>query len=467
MGSPVRVGSICSGMMTEHWALELLPWRFEEVFWCEKGVAPRQFIEANIDPRVAGFSDVMSDEFLNGAPPCDILLAGFPCQPFSVAGANHGLQDKEGRGVVVIGILRYVKQNKPHIVVLENVKGLAGKHRGVLDNVVASLERLGYVVSWKVLDMDVHGGVPCRRSRVYIVAILSSMPATGGSSRPATGGSLQPAAGVSSGPATGGSSGPAVMVWPGPIPCADISTIFDDTVKLTDFCDYPFHVTGQTKNRNLRRAVEKVKEQGIRESRDPTTYNVVADLGGTNLNVGWGVCPCITKSRGAALAYWSISHGRPLTVNELCRLQGLNPDWLNITVSPHQMGALLGNGYACTVIARVIAAAIQAVECSATGGMPATGGRPAPDNTPATGCKPATGGMPAGGGNPPARGGNPADGRSRQRDRSHRRTGWRQTADPARGRRPVTGGANPLLKRSAATSSDSNSLLPRRSARLR
>ena len=72
---------------------------------------------------------------------------------------------------------------------LGNVKGLLTRHRSVLDNIVNILTKLGYVVSWRVLDMNVHGSVPCRRSRVYIVGMLR--PGTG--SQPATGASSQPA----------------------------------------------------------------------------------------------------------------------------------------------------------------------------------------------------------------------------------------------------------------------------------
>ena len=78
--------------------------------------------------------------------------------------------------------------------------------------------------------------------------------------------------------------------------------------------------------------------------------------------MSWGLAPCLTKTRGQSHAFWSMQHGRPLTVREMCRLQGLNPDWLNVNVSSKQMGGLLGNGFACTVLARIIAAAIEAVE---------------------------------------------------------------------------------------------------------
>ena len=126
---------------------------------------------------------------------------------------------------------------------------------------------------------------------------------------------------------------------------------------------------------NLKEAVRRVKAVARKESREPNEYCVVADLGGSKVLMGWHHAPCLTKTRGEALAFWTMQHNRPLSVRELARLQGLNIDTMNITVSCNQMGGLLGNGFTCTVIARVCAAAIQAYEGSATGGLgSATGG---------------------------------------------------------------------------------------------
>ena len=186
MDSPIRLGSVCSGMITEKWACSRLPWHFATVFWCENDPVAIKFIKANIEPGVPGFLDVMSDEFLEFAPPCDFLVGGFPCQPFSIAGIGKGLSDAAGRGVVVLGILRYIEKNKPQHVLLDNVKGLVIRDRPILDKVVNILEVLGYIVSWRLLDSRTHGAVPQSRLRVYIVAIKQdSGPATGG---PATGG---------------------------------------------------------------------------------------------------------------------------------------------------------------------------------------------------------------------------------------------------------------------------------------
>ena len=302
-------------MITEHWALEFLPWDFQCVFWCDSGRSQCKFIQGNIGSQTLGFLDVMSDKFLNCAPPCDVLLGGFPCQPFSIQGSGAGTKDTKGRGVIVDGILNYVKKRRPRIVILENVLGLVYRHRSTLDNVVATLTTYGYAASWSILDMYVHGGVPCRRARVYIVGLLA--------------------------PATGGSSCSPSMQWPEPIPCAPLSTIFDDDVKLINYSTYPIQKVNGNMRKNLEHSLEKVIAVGKMQSKDPTEYCVVADLGGNRLNMGWGLAPCLTKTRGQAHAFWSMQHGRPLTVREMCRLQGLNPDWLNVNVTSRQMGGWL------------------------------------------------------------------------------------------------------------------------------
>ena len=88
----------------------------------------------------------MTDHFLENAPTCDLLIGGFPCQPFSIMGSGAGMHDVKLRGIVVVWILKYVKKNLPSMVMLENVKGLVDRHREVLHNVVGALERMGYVV---------------------------------------------------------------------------------------------------------------------------------------------------------------------------------------------------------------------------------------------------------------------------------------------------------------------------------
>ncbi|MSQ05415.1 MAG: DNA (cytosine-5-)-methyltransferase [Nitrosomonadaceae bacterium] len=73
------------------------------------------------------FKDVF-DLTVKNIPPYNILIAGFPCQPFSIAGLRKGLKDK--RGEVFSAIIRILKETKPDAFLLENVKGIVNHDKG-------------------------------------------------------------------------------------------------------------------------------------------------------------------------------------------------------------------------------------------------------------------------------------------------------------------------------------------------
>ena len=101
------------------------------------------------------------------APDFDILLAGFPCQPFSTAGKREGFLDT--RGTLFFEIERILQDKSPFGFLLENVEGLVKHDRGrTLNAIVTNLKNLGYRVSWKVLNA-VDFGIPQNRKRIYLV----------------------------------------------------------------------------------------------------------------------------------------------------------------------------------------------------------------------------------------------------------------------------------------------------------
>ncbi len=100
-------------------------------------------------------------------PDFDILLAGFPCQPFSNAGKREGFLDT--RGTLFFEIERILQDKSPFGFILENVEGLVKHDRGkTLTTIINNLQQLGYRVSWKVLNA-VDFGIPQNRKRIYIV----------------------------------------------------------------------------------------------------------------------------------------------------------------------------------------------------------------------------------------------------------------------------------------------------------
>lgn len=101
-------------------------------------------------------------------PNFDILLAGFPCQPFSNAGHKKGFED--ARGTLFFDICRIIEHHQPQIVFLENVKAFKNHDKGRTFSVVkSSLEKLGYHVNAQVLNAR-DFGVPQNRERIYIIA---------------------------------------------------------------------------------------------------------------------------------------------------------------------------------------------------------------------------------------------------------------------------------------------------------
>ncbi len=101
-------------------------------------------------------------------PEHDILLAGFPCQAFSLAGHRKGFDD--ARGTLFFDVARIVKEHKPKVVFAENVKNLVNHDRGKTFKVIKRiLTDLGYDVFYQVLNSK-DFGVPQNRERIYIVA---------------------------------------------------------------------------------------------------------------------------------------------------------------------------------------------------------------------------------------------------------------------------------------------------------
>jgi DNA (cytosine-5)-methyltransferase 1 len=106
----------------------------------------------------------------------DLLVGGFPCQSFSIAGKRGGFSDT--RGTLFFEIARIVKQKQPRLLLLENVKGLLSHDEGkTFFTIIATLDELGYDLQWQVLNSK-DFGVPQNRERVFIIGHLR------GTSRP-------------------------------------------------------------------------------------------------------------------------------------------------------------------------------------------------------------------------------------------------------------------------------------------
>lgn len=117
-----------------------------------------------IDPR--DIREVQADDI----PDFDVMLGGFPCQAFSIAGNRQGFNDDKGRGNLFFEMERLFMAKQPQIIFLENVKNLATHDNGnTLKVILGSLRHHGYHVKHAILNASTHGGIPQNRERIYIV----------------------------------------------------------------------------------------------------------------------------------------------------------------------------------------------------------------------------------------------------------------------------------------------------------
>lgn len=111
-------------------------------------------------------------------PMCDVITAGFPCQPFSNAGNRKGVED--ARGMLYLDCLRIVEEKMPKVVVFENVKGIlsikTNEGKKLINEIVEILEnmKIGYNVKYELLNASDYG-VPQNRQRVILVGIRKDL----------------------------------------------------------------------------------------------------------------------------------------------------------------------------------------------------------------------------------------------------------------------------------------------------
>lgn len=102
-------------------------------------------------------------------PDHNILCAGFPCQPFSLAGKMEGFLHPT-QGTLFFDILKIIEAKKPDVVFLENVKNLRGHDKGnTFKIIIKSLEDEGYYIKSSILNGTTHANVPQNRERIFIV----------------------------------------------------------------------------------------------------------------------------------------------------------------------------------------------------------------------------------------------------------------------------------------------------------
>ena len=137
------------------------------VFACEIDTEAKRAYEANYKIKPHGdITQIVASDI----PDHDVLFAGFPCQPFSIIGKKLGFDDI--RGTLFFEIARILKEKKPKMFILENVKQLKTHNQGkTLEKIIETLENLDYKVQYDVLNA-LNFGLPQKRERIIIVGFL-------------------------------------------------------------------------------------------------------------------------------------------------------------------------------------------------------------------------------------------------------------------------------------------------------
>lgn len=236
-------------------------------------------------------------------PDFDVLLAGFPCQPFSIIGDKEGFRH-ETQGTLFFNIERILLAKKPKAFMLENVRNLTAHDKGRTFRVILShLKNAGYDVHYKVLNA-LDYGVPQKRERIIICGFRKKVP----------------------------------FEFPPPIPIEDRKTVADiidpDAEKDTSLF--------------VRAAIRKSRLERLKDKNYPRPYI-------SHENVAGSITPhafsCALRA-GASANYILINDERRPSAREMLRIQGF-PDEFKIVVNYGKIKHQTGNSVAVPVIRAV------------------------------------------------------------------------------------------------------------------
>ncbi len=116
---------------------------------------------------VDDINNIKSDD----VPDVDVIVGGFPCQAFSIAGYQKGFEDE--RGEVFFKLAKIINQKRPRVIFIENVRNLLSHDKGNTYKVIKeTLENYGYHLKTMVLNASEYGNIPQNRERIYIIGFL-------------------------------------------------------------------------------------------------------------------------------------------------------------------------------------------------------------------------------------------------------------------------------------------------------
>jgi DNA (cytosine-5)-methyltransferase 1 len=265
--------------------------------------------EANFGERPLGDIKAVDEK---SVPDHDLLLAGFPCQPFSIIGHMKGFEDT--RGTLFFDIARILNAKRPKAFVLENVKLLVGHNGGrTLARIMETLRAIGYQANYKVFNA-LNFGLPQKRERVFIVGFLK----------------------------------PTIFDWPtGEVPMKPLSEVLEKRVPERFFAsDY----------------IRERRWSVIKPKREPTIWH--ENKGG---HISAYPFSCALRA-GASYNYLLVNGERRLTPREMLRLQGF-PDSYKIVCNESQTRKQAGNSVPVPVVEAVLRKVFEASIWKETNGI--------------------------------------------------------------------------------------------------
>jgi len=163
---PIRVMSLFSGCGGTEL---LLPDNFEVIGHCEFDKYASSVLRYHY-PDIPNFHDVTEFADRDDVPEFDLLVGGFPCQSWSIAGLRKGFDDE--RGQLIYNVYDIIRKHKPKYLCLENVKGLLSKDKGdAFEAIMEYISGLGYELDFEVVNSKFFG-LAQNRERVFIFGKL-------------------------------------------------------------------------------------------------------------------------------------------------------------------------------------------------------------------------------------------------------------------------------------------------------
>lgn len=292
------------------------------VFASEWDPKARQTYQLNhLAERTFPFAEDITEVDPVDIPDHDVLCAGLPCQPFSIAGSLAGFEHTQGTLFFDVEQILYSK--KPRALLLENVKHLIkhddGRTFGIIQR---ALKRLGYHIKYKVLNATTYGNLPQNRERVYIVGFLDIEACER-------------------------------FEFPGEIPLE--SKVFGNIVNVSDRKADNYYQTN-TSSPAVARMHEHIRESGV----------VYQDRRGYIRANKSSVCPTLTASMGTGgnnVPLVMDDYGiRKLTPRECFDLQGFPADFIFPSgMADNYLYKQAGNSIPIAVVSRIAANIFRAL----------------------------------------------------------------------------------------------------------